>query len=918
MSAPFPRRTRSAALRLLLAGLPVLAACNDSGTGNDLRKVEDLPLPRGTVAVLQCTARVASATLECEPGKAPGGAAQKNGPRATLRVMGGQGTYVRLTSSGNAYNAGTQTLSFNVTVQNLTTLAFGTADGAARHDDGVRVFFASGPDITAGSTENPVTVLNHDGTATFTATNQKYFQYGGKIGGADQTELGGDGVLATAEVSSAKGWQISVPTAVTTFTFTLYVATETPAGTVASAAPQVTSVSPATLVPGSTATLTGVNFNATPGSNAVTIGGRTAAVTGGNTTQLTVTVPCVGSGNVPVRVTQGGMMGASYEHPLQVTQRNVGVGQALVLTSSSESACNELPATGGAARYIVSVFSASTSPSTNAAATPFVFSADNGAESGELAQVQAQQPALTERVVGAPTRMTLDGHMEMARQQVADERHMWLLEENRREGERLRAHFASASGRAAVRAGRLNRNVISGDPPLNRTFRIANVAGAGFCNSFYVVSATRVYYNGKVAIYEDDATPDAFKGSLNANMATYYQQIGDQYNADMEPVVRNNFGDILLRDAELDNNGVEIALFTPRINTSFAGFAGFVVSCDQQPNDDASTPAVGGPYTGTGANGSSNVGEVFYAYLPTDNATGYSTLTPQNWYRTIRSTFIHESKHLASYVARVENGAPFEAGWLEEGTARHSEELWIRTAVDPMAWKANNGYGSAANPINIYCDVRPEGWPECLTNPRRPANGMNRHFGSLYTHMASTNARLLSPFGATSNDTQNYYYAISWSLVRYAIDRYGASDAAFLTALNNATTTGATNLAARANVSIDQLLGGWSLTLAADDHPLLAAAPSADIQFPTWNMRNIYAGYNADFAPGSFAQVYPAVPAQFSFGSFTGTAITTLRGGGFLWYELSGNHTSPQLLRLETNTGGQPSSTMRVAITRIQ
>jgi hypothetical protein len=185
--------------------------------------------------------------------------------------------------------------------------------------------------------------------------------------------------------------------------------------------------------------------------------------------------------------------------------------------------------------------------------------------------------------------------------------------------------------------------------------------------------------------------------------------------------------------------------------------------------------------------------------------------------------------------------------------------------------------------------------------------------------MAATNARLLSPFGATSNDTQSYYYAISWSLVRYAIDRYGASDAAFLTALNNSSTTNVTNLAARAGVSIDQLLGGWALTLAADDHPLLAGPANPDIQFPTWNMRNIYASYNADYAgTGSFTQVYPAVPAQFAFGSFNATTITTLRGGGVLWYEISGNHTAPQLLRLQTNTGGFPSSNLRVAVTRIQ
>jgi hypothetical protein len=907
MSAPFRSRARTAAVRVLLAGLPVLAAaCSDTGTGNDLLQPDDLPLPKGTVAVLRCTAQVASGSVSCEPGTPSGAQAQKNGPRAELHIVGGQGTYVRLASAGNAYDAGTEVLSFNVTVQNLTSLAFGTADGATRHASGVRVFFAAPPAITVGSGD-PVTVLNHTGTADYTATGQAYFQYGGAIGGVDQAELGADGILGTGEVSSAKSWQLHVDNTVTTFTFQLYVAAETPAGAVASAAPQVNSVSPATLVPGSAATLTGVNFNATPGNNTVTIGGRAATVTGGNATSLTVTVPCVGSGSVPVQVTQGGMKGAALNHPLQVTQRTVAVGEALVLPSSTDSQCNELAPTGGAARYVVTVFSVNPSPSSN---TPFQFSAD-----GDLAApAQLQAEPAVERAV-AP-RLSLEEQMEAARQRVADEKHYRLLEQNRVENERLRAHFGTRTSPAEIRARRLNRNVVQGDPPLTRTFRVPNINGS-FCNSFYVVSATRVYSNGKIAIYEDDATPDAFKSSLNATMASNYLKIGDQFNADMEPVIRNNFGDVLRRDAVTDNNGIEIALFTPRINTSFTGVAGFVVSCDQYPNDDAGTPAVGGPYTGSGTNGSSNFGEYFYAYQPVTAGSGYSGNTAENWYRTVRSTFIHETKHVASMAARVANGAPLEAGWLEEGTARHSEELWMRNAVDNVAWKANTGYGSAANPINVYCDVRvPPSWPECSANPRRPAAIMSRHFGSLNNHLVSQNARFYSPFGPSPDDTGSNYYAIAWSLIRYAIDRYGASDAAFLTALNNSTTTGVTNLSARANVSIGQLLGGWGLTLYADDYPGLGS-PNPDIQFPTWNLRSIYAGLNADL-PASYTTPFALVPTPLSFGSVASLSTLTMRGGGTRYYEFSGTHSAAQLLRLEANGGGTPSTNLRLAVARIQ
>jgi hypothetical protein len=427
-----------------------------------------------------------------------------------------------------------------------------------------------------------------------------------------------------------------------------------------------------------------------------------------------------------------------------------------------------------------------------------------------------------------------------------------------------------------------------------------------------------VYYNGKIAIYEDDATPAGLKASANATMQDYYNRIGDQFNADMEPVLAANFGDVLRRDAITDNNGVLVALFTPLINTTFSGVAGFVVSCDQYPDADAAEPAVGGPYVGTaGANGASNFGEVFYAYQPTSTGTGFGTVgTPDYWYRTIRSTFIHESKHVTSMAAHVANGAPLqEEAWLEEGTARHSEELWGRTAVDGLAWKGNTGYGTLANPINVYCDVRPT-FAECLANTRRPAVVMQRHFSSLYTQMFGTNARLLSPFGPTPSDNAAYFYAVSWSLARYAIDRYGASDAAFLTALTQSTTTGTTNLAARTGVPTDRLLGGWALSLAVDDYPGLAS-PGVDIQMPTWNFRSIYQGLNTDF-PGTYTLSYPLQPASFTFGAFAPVNVATMYGGGALWYQVSGTHTQPQLVRLLGNGGGSLPSTVRIAIARVE
>jgi hypothetical protein len=686
----------------------------------------------------------------------------------------------------------------------------------------------------------------------------------------------------------------------------VYVSTETPGGALATVAPQVTGTSVATLVPGETVTVDAINLDPTPASNIVRIGGSMASVTGGSATQLTVVVPCVRSGTVGVQIQTGGMAGVPVGRTLQAPQHTLAVGDAAIVTDADEVACNELPATGAASRYLVAVYSSNTSPNAN---SPFTFLADG------LAPAAEQQAPQTLNANRAAPALSIAQREQLAR----EDAHYRILEENGRQFERLSARFPSD------RRGRPGRNVVSADPvepPLTRTFRVSNLSpptGQNICSSYYVVSATRVYYDGKIAIYEDDATPDAFKSSLSAAMASNYQRIGDHFNADMEPIIRDNFGDILRRDAETDNNGVLVALFTPHINNNVSGVAGFVVSCDQFPNDDTNDPGVGGPYTaslGSAGNGASNHGEYFYAYQPNVDAAGYSGNTPENWYRTVRSTFIHESKHVASQAARYANGSPvWEESWLEEGTARHSEELWMRNAVDNQAWKSNIPYGSAANAINLYCDVRP-GWAECDANTRRPASIMQRHFTSLYTFLFGSNARLLSPFGRAPSDNASYFYAISWSLVRYSIDRYGASDADFLTALTQSSTAGATNLAARAGVPIDELLGGWALSLVADDYPGLAT-PSTTIQMPTWNFRSIYTGLNADF-PSTYTLGFPQAPGQYAFGSFTAPAITTLRGGGVLWYEISGTHTQAQLLRLQGSGGGAVPSDVRIAIARVQ
>lgn len=848
-------RTPRLAPSLVAAGALTLAACTDLGGPTGARP----PGADGELALLACEVRVGPGTLECVDAS---GAAT---PGATDARPSRQGAYVRMASGTGASSAGA--FAVDVALQNLATLALGTADGRNPHPAGVRVVFVTPPVATAGA--GSVALAGATG-ADLTGRERPYIQYGGHAGGRARAELGPDGVLASRETSAPSPWRFAVDAGVERFAFQVQVRAKTGPGTLATVAPQVTGTSAATLVPGRSVTLTGVNFDPVAARNAVRIAGVPAAVTGGGPTSLDVVVPCAASGPAAVEVEHGGLAGVPVARPLAAPRRTLAPGQAVIVADGREVACNELTPGGGEARYVVAVYNVNGDPGD---AAGFQLSGGGGSATGPAPAPAAPLPA---QVEARP-----------------DDPHLRLLEMNRREHARLRARFRADP---RMRAGRSTAGA-AGEPPLTRTIRVADVFVG--CDRYYTVNATRVYYDGRIAIYEDDDTPAWAKAAANERMRGYYRTFGDEYNAQVEPMIRRTFGDPLLRDGETDGNGILVALFSPLLNRAFPGYPAFVVSCDLFPAGEG--------------NSASNFGEFLYAFQPTVNASGYSGLTPENWFFNLRSGIAHEVKHIASLAARVAADAWLDDPWLEEGTARHAEELWARHAVYGVAWKGNTGYGSASDPGGIYCDFKRTD-PACLAAEQgRPALTMFRHFQGLGTFLR--NPAGASPFGPTPAGGASYYET-SWSLVRYAIDRYGASDEQFLRALTASTATGTDNLERAAGVPLEELMGGWALSLYADDYPGLQA-PTPDIQLPTWNVRDIYAGLNREF-PNPFPTPYPLVPRALGLGAIGTVDVPAVAGGGVAYFELSGAHTQPQLLRLQGRDGGPLPATLRIAIARLR
>lgn len=192
-------RTPSRILPLVATAL-VLAACGDTtGPVRSPAPGTNVPVAPGapsTVATVSCTASLQARTVRC--------GTPDNGLSSV--IIGGQHQFVTLTSSNIAVTE--DTFAFDVRVTNLIPQALGTTDGSSADAAGVRVFFASGP---TGSPSGTVTVANPDGTGTFTAAGQPYFQYAG--------------ALEQDSTSAAKRWKLQFTPGVTTLNFTVLVST---------------------------------------------------------------------------------------------------------------------------------------------------------------------------------------------------------------------------------------------------------------------------------------------------------------------------------------------------------------------------------------------------------------------------------------------------------------------------------------------------------------------------------------------------------------------------------------------------------------------------------------------------------------------------------------------------------------------
>jgi hypothetical protein len=208
-----PRWTRHLPRAALFTSLAALAvACTDR-TPTGARPDPQGPTgPDGepvTLQALQCHASRHTLSVTCGPASPETG-----GVAADKIIVGGQGLYVNLIISNEAYNDVTERFTFDVALQNLIEQPMGTTSGLtlAPAPSGIRIFFHSGPVVVSGT--GAASVIP-DGFGAFTGEDQPYYQYNNTV-------------LEQNETSAAKPWKIAMPPTATDVDFVLYVLTPVP------------------------------------------------------------------------------------------------------------------------------------------------------------------------------------------------------------------------------------------------------------------------------------------------------------------------------------------------------------------------------------------------------------------------------------------------------------------------------------------------------------------------------------------------------------------------------------------------------------------------------------------------------------------------------------------------------------------
>lgn len=610
----------------LLAGTVITACADYPPTGAGPLDEANPVRAASPLMVVMCDASIAGRSVTC---RAPDGGVSVPGRGALL--IGKQNVHVKVTTASAVYTPADSTFAFDLTVQNLIPQALATLDGASGHPNGIRVFFSSGPTVSAGS--GVAEVRNATGTATFTNPSQPYFQYAG-------TDLGPDGMLSANEVSSAKQWQLRIEPGVTSFAFMLLISTEVqyPSGYI-TVSPPVDSLLTGTTVP-LTATVRDA-FGAEIAGQSVSWGTGDSAV---GSVDGNGVVSGLAPGNVTITATSGVRTGAAS---ISVCPA-MAVGSVYTAAMPSAASICFGAGAGAAAEYTYIPVNHS-----NASALSLTLLAN-----GITPVVGPPSPNL---MVPSGTMLVQSSDLQSSNQE--SDTHFEFMARDKSLAESLLRKKGTRVTRTTDPL--LRQLIVPGTPAVGDIWGL-NVASG--CSGARDDRQGRVVSIGqRVIIVADTLNPAG--GFTTAQ----YDSIALEFDSLVYAVDSANFG----APTDLDTNGRVVAFYTRAVNelsppASSAVVSGYVTSRDLFSAAPTSCPR-------------SNEGEIFYMLVPDPTGAVNSNVRTVSFVRggTV-GTLAHEFQHLINSSRRIyiEQTTTLEEVWLNEGLSHIAEELiFYRTSV---------------------------------------------------------------------------------------------------------------------------------------------------------------------------------------------------------------------------------------------
>jgi len=643
-------------------------------------------------------------------------------------------------------------------------------------------------------------------------------------------------------------------------------------------APQITAVSPGTLVEGQNVTITGTKFGATAAENMVRIGGVAASVTSVTPTALQIVVPnmnCKPAQTLNLLVTVAGNTSTPRSQAFApATTLSVAAGTQQVISTPNDF-CLQFAASSAAESYVIGVQSVSENVASVTSAN--VVGESPVAAAAIPAPLIANMPVFSASLVepfdnARRSRLAKHRAVEMA-----------LFDADRA---LLASKFqATRSARSARRASRASFSMV---PILPATAKEGDVLSIripdrsrNICQNSLSISVTVKKVGTHGIFLQDNANPS---GGFTA---AEYQALSDQFDTQIYATDVAYFGE----PTDYDGNTRIAVVITKEVN-KIENLLGEVFPQNLVPQSVCP---------------SSNEGEFFYGRAPDPTGTAGTVYTDSAARADAPVIIAHELAHVIQIGRRIEYppATDLQSTWEAEGQATFAEEVNGYTAAQLTPGR-NLGRDVAFNrgasplPTNWFGDpfVDLAVYYGFETRETR-VSGAPEQCSWLGTRSQGNTGPCL---------TGREPYGVSWSFLRWLSDQYGGRFALGEKGLHQALIDNAfSGFATVADVigqPMEALLVQWAAMLYADDR-----IPGVDekLTMKSWNLVSIEQG---------IVETGRLAPRMRTFGTFNDAIL--VRGGSTAYFVVSGANRAATAIRVRDASDGPLPANMRVWVVKAQ